>query len=179
MPGIFVRLLNRKTVWLLYGSFRKPHMHLGENQSLSQDFIDILSAFTEENVEYLLVGGYALGFHGYSRGTGDIDLWIRREPSNSERVLRALRRFGAPLFGVKGEDFLVENTVFQIGLPPNRIDIVTDIDGVEFAEAWPGRNVVSVEGIQIPLVEKALLLVNKKASGRPKDLPDILWLESE
>lgn len=153
-------------------------MRSRENQSLSQDFIDILSAFSDERVEYLLVGGYALGFHGYSRGTGDIDLWIRREADNSKRVMRALQQFGAPLFDVKSEDFLIEDTVFQIGLPPNRIDIVTDIDGVEFAEAWPGREKISVEGLQIPLIEKALLLANKKASGRPKDQPDILWLES-
>ncbi len=154
-------------------------MLLRENQSLSQDFIDILSAFIDENVEFLLVGGYALGFHGYSRGTGDIDLWVRREESNSRRIILALSAFGAPLFDVKNDDFLVENTVFQIGLPPNRIDVITDIDGVEFSDAWPGRSMVFAEGLEIPLIEKVLLLKNKKASGRPKDKPDIIWLESK
>lgn len=154
-------------------------MLLAENQSLNQDFIDILSAFTDEKVEYLLVGGYALGFHGYSRGTGDIDLWIRRDQANSEKVFRALQRFGAPLFDVNGDDFLVENTVFQIGAPPNRIDVITDIDGVDFDEAWPERKVTVVDGIEVPLIGKTWLLINKKATGRPKDIPDILWLERE
>ena len=179
MPATFVNLSNRRIGLPSCGSCRKPLMHLGENQSLSPEFIDILSVFTDEKVEYLLVGGYALGFHGYSRGTGDIDLWVRREEENSMRVLRALKLFGAPLFGITSDDFLIENTVFQIGVPPARIDVITDIDGVDFSEAWPGRKFVSVNGLEIPLLEKALLLANKKASGRPKDLPDILWLESE
>lgn len=154
-------------------------MLLRENQSLNPDFIDILSAFTDENVEYLLVGGYALGFHGYSRGTGDIDLWIRREQANSEKVFRALKKFGAPLFDITSDDFLIEDTVFQIGAPPNRIDVITDIDGVNFDEAWPERKITVVDGIEVPLIGKTRLLINKKATGRPKDIPDILWLESE
>jgi len=154
-------------------------MPLGENQSLSQDFIDILSAFSEESVEYILVGGYALGFHGYARATGDIDLWVRSEAANADRVMRALKSFGAPLFEVTSADFLVIGTVFQIGLPPNRIDIISDIAGVDFETAWPGRNIISSNGLLLPLLEKSLLLTNKKAMRRLKDLSDIEWLEKQ
>ncbi len=154
-------------------------MLLRENQSLSPDFIDILSAFIDENVDFLLVGGYALGFHGYSRATGDIDLWIRRDPDNSESVFRALQKFGAPLFDIKSEDFLIAGTVFQIGVPPNRIDVITDIDGVTFDEAWPERKTTVVDGLEVPLIGKSQLLMNKRATGRPKDIPDILWLEGK
>lgn len=179
MPVTSARMSNLRIASASCGSFPKPLMPLGENLSLSQDFIDILSAFSEESVEYILVGGYALGFHGYSRATGDIDLWIRREASNADRVIRALKRFGAPLFEITSGDFLVEGTVFQIGLPPNRIDIITDIEGVDFATAWPVRNLISFVGLSLPLLEKALLLANKKAMARPKDQPDILWLEKQ
>lgn len=179
MPEIFAPMLDPKTVWRSCGSFQKPPMHLKENQSLSQDFIDILSAFTDGRVEYILVDGYAMGFHGYARGTGDIDLWIRREERNADRVILALKMFGAPLFEVKSTDFLLEDTVFQIGLPPNRIDIITDIDAVSFDDAWPERVFVQVEGMEIPILDRSLLLVNKLATGRPKDQPDVLWLKSE
>ena len=153
-------------------------MPLRENQSLSQDFIDILSAFTDEKVEYLLVGGYALGFHGYSRATGDIDLWVRREIDNSMKVFRALGKFGAPLLDLKSDDFLIAETVFQIGVPPNRIDVITDIDGVVFDTAWPERTTTVIDGLEIPLIGKTQLLLNKRATGRPKDIPDIVWLEN-
>lgn len=179
MLVIFARTLNQKIVLRSFGSFQKPIMPLRENQSLSQDFIDILSAFIDEKVEYMLVGGYALGYHGYSRGTGDIDLWVRRSPENAERVYQALKKFGAPLFDVKVEDFLVPDTIFQIGVPPNRIDVITDIDGVSFDEAWPERKTVISEGLNITLIGKQSLLVNKKASGRPKDIPDVIWLEAQ
>jgi len=90
-----------------------------------------------------------------------------------------LQKFGPPLFGVESEDFLDADTIFQIGVPPNRIDIITDIDGVDFDEAWPQRKTTIVEGLEIPLIGKDLLLVNKKATGRPKDIPDIIWLEGQ
>lgn len=179
MPATFEPTSSLRIGSASCGSFPNSLMSLGENQSLSQDFIDILSAFSEENVEYILVGGYALGFHGYARGTGDIDLWVRPEPANAERVMRALKRFGAPLFEVTNSDFELQGTVFQIGLPPNRIDVITDIAGVDFDTAWPGRKIISHQGLVLPLLEKALLLANKKAMARLKDLNDIAWLEKE
>lgn len=152
-------------------------MPSNENQSLSQDFIDILSAFIDEKVEYMLVGGYALGFHGYSRATGDIDLWVRRSPENAVRVFTALKKFGTPLSDVKPDEFVVPNTVLQIGVPPNRIDVITDIDGVGFDDAWPKREETFTAGINITLIGRNDLLTNKKATSWPKDIPDILWLE--
>lgn len=145
---------------------------------LNQDFTDILFAFIEEQVEFLVVGGYAMAFHGYVRATGDIDLWIRSTPDNAGRVLKALNTFGAPLFDLTKEDLQTPGMVFQMGLPPSRIDIITDIDGVEFDDAWNHRRTIEFEEKSIPLIDKQRLLINKRSTGRPKDLNDVLWLES-
>ncbi len=104
--------------------------------------------------------------------------WIRSKPENAERVWKALYTFGAPLFDLTKEDLQTPGMVFQMGLPPSRIDIITEIDGVEFDEAWNNRSTIEYQGKSIPLIDKNLLLVNKKSTGRPKDLNDILWLES-
>jgi hypothetical protein len=146
---------------------------------LSPDFIDILSAFTEEQVEYLLVGSYAMALHGYARATGDIDLWVRPTPENAYRVMTALTNFGAPLADLTRNDLAIPGTVFQIGISPNRIDVITDIDAVEFDEAWQRRESATVGGLTIPLISKSLLIKNKKSTGRPKDQLDVLWLEDE
>ena len=145
---------------------------------LSQDFIDILSAFSEENVDYLLVGSYAMAFHGWARATGDIDLWIRPTEENAERVWRALEKFGAPLFDLELEDLSTPGTVFQMGVQPNRIDIITEIDGVTVDEGWSNQEAVEIYGLKLPLLGKPELLINKKATGRPKDQIDVLWMES-
>src|SRR5580765_3852574 len=144
---------------------------------LNQNFIDMLSAFLDEKVEFLIVGGIAMAFHGYVRGTGDIDFWIRISDDNAERVWRALRRFGAPTFDLEKKDLLIKGTVFQIGVIPNRIDIINSIEGVEFEEAWPTRNIAVFEDLRIPTISKPLLLKNKRATGRPKDQIDVLWIE--
>lgn len=146
---------------------------------LNQDFIDILSAFSEEKVEFLVVGGYAMSFHGYVRGTGDIDLWIRASSENAEKVWQALKTFGAPLFDLSVDDLQILGTVYQIGVIPSRIDVITEIDGVDFEEAWKERQNVEIEGLNIPVIAKPHLLLNKKATGRPKDLNDVLWMEGE
>ena len=113
---------------------------------LNPDFRDMLSAFSDEQVEYLVVGAYALAAHGLARATGDIDLWVRRSEENARRVWRALTRFGVPLFDLRVEDLQTAGTVFQVGVAPRRIDILTSIDGVEFEEAAPHRKEVEVEG---------------------------------
>lgn len=145
---------------------------------LSLDFTDILSAFSEEKVEYMVVGGYAIAFYGYVRGTGDIDLWIRVSNENADRAWRALKIFGAPLFDLKKADLLTPGIVFQMGIPPNRIDIINQITGVDFDEAWTLRTHVEYENLRIPLIGKAQLLENKRKMDRPKDRADIVWLES-
>ena len=146
---------------------------------LNRDFRDMLSAFCEEKVEFLVVGAYALGFHGFPRATGDIDLWIRPSDENAERVWRALTRFGAPLSDLTINDLKTPGMVFQIGIAPSRVDILTSIGGVEFDEAKTDCKDVEIEALVIPVIGRAHLLRSKKAAGRPKDQGDIAWLESE
>ena len=141
------------------------------------DFSDMLSTLSEEGVEYLLVGGYALGAHGLPRATKDIDIWVRPTTENAARAFRALARFGAPLQGLTVGDLARKGTILQIGVPPHRIDVMTMIDGVEFEEAWPGRTATEVNGVRIPVIGRAALIRNKRASGRPQDLADVARLE--
>jgi hypothetical protein len=175
----FVRPLRHRNAWRLLGNFPKMPGRLEENQLLSQDFLDILSAFSEESVEYMVVGGYAMAFHGHVRATGDIDLWVRIAEENVDRIWRALRIFGAPMFDLVRDDLLSPGMVFQMGVVPNRIDIINRIDGVDFDEAWKEHKLVEIAGITVPVIGKNDLLLNKKAAGRPKDLNDVLWMESE
>ena len=105
---------------------------------LNPDFAEMLRALSAEGVEYLLVGAYAMAAHGVPRATGDIDIWVRPSPENANRVLRALARFGAPLSDLTATDLQRDGTVFQLGVPPRRIDLLTSIDGVTFEDAWGG-----------------------------------------
>ena len=145
---------------------------------LNPDYKDILSAFDEEKVEYLLVGAYALAVHGLARATGDIDLWVKRSEENAGKIMRALDAFGAPLSEISKEHFMTPELVFQIGVAPRRIDLLTSLTGVTFEEAWPEREEIELEGIRIPVIGRAHLIQNKRATGRPKDLADADWLES-
>jgi len=144
---------------------------------LNPDYRDMLSVFAEAKVDYLLVGAYALAVHGHPRATGDIDLWVRPDPENAERVFRALEAFGAPLAQISTADFSQPEVVFQIGVSPRRIDILTSIDGVDFAEAWPERVDITVEGLKIAVISRRHLIQNKRAVGRPQDEADIDHLE--
>ena len=146
---------------------------------LNPDFKDILSAFIEEKVEFLVVGGYAMAFHGYVRATGDIDLWIRISEENAKKTRRALERFGAPLFDLSIEDLQTSGMVFQIGNVPSRIDVITQIDAVEFNDAWKEHKIIEIENLQIPVIGKTQLLKNKQSTGRAKDRNDALWLREE
>ncbi len=145
---------------------------------LNPDFRDMLSALSAEGAEFLVVGAYAMAAHGFPRATGDIDIWIRRSDENAERVWRALRRFKAPMRNLSVDDLKTVDTVFQIGVAPRRIDLLTSIDGVAFEEAWPRRKEVTIAGQPFAVVGREDLLRNKTASGRPKDQADALWLQS-
>ena len=146
---------------------------------LNPDYRDILSIFNDEKVEYLLVGAYALAAHGNPRATGDIDLWIRPSRANANRVVQALSRFGAPVDQLQKADFEKRDLVFQIGVAPRRIDIMTSISGVErFEDAWRERLLVEVEGLTIPVISRKHLIENKRVTGRPQDLADVAWLET-
>ena len=144
---------------------------------MERDFVEMLSALNAADAEYLVVGAHALAAHGLPRATGDLDLWVRATPENAGRVLAALRTFGAPLFGLTVDDLTRPETVFQIGVVPVRIDLLTSISGVEFDEAWGGRIEASIEGVPFGVIGRAELLRNKRATGRPKDLLDAAALE--
>ena len=144
---------------------------------MNRDFVEMLSALVEARADFLVVGAHALAVHGVPRATGDLDIWIRSDEENADRVLKALASFGAPLFDLSREDLARPGTVFQIGLPPSRIDILTSISGVEFDEAWPNRVTIAVGGLEVPVLGKTEFVRNKRAVGRPKDLSDLNLLE--
>lgn len=146
---------------------------------LNPDFRDMLSIFAEEAVEYLVVGAYAMAAHGVPRATGDLDLWIRPSDGNARRALRALEVFGAPLEDLEVEELTRPDLVFQIGVQPNRIDLLTSIDGVTFEEAWPNRLEVEIDGIRVPVIGREELARNKRAVGRLRDRADLEALEGE
>jgi hypothetical protein len=143
---------------------------------LNRDYNDILSALSAEGAEFLIVGAYALGAHGIPRATGDIDIWVRPTPENATRVMRALKRFGAALLDLTEDDLATADTVFQMGVAPSRIDVMTGISGVTFEQAWPSRLTVAIDGLTVPVIGRDELLRNKAASGRPKDLADLAAL---
>lgn len=145
---------------------------------MNRDFSDLLAAFDAHGVEYLVVGAHALAAHGHVRATKDLDLWVRPNLENAAKVLAALAEFGAPLHDLAAEDLATPGTVFQIGVPPVRIDVITEIDGVRFDSAWPDRMEVALEGATIPVLSRHHLIANKKASGRLQDLADVERLEA-
>jgi hypothetical protein len=144
---------------------------------MSPDFRELLLAFNAANVEYLLVGAHALAVYGHVRATKDLDVWIRPEKNNADRVIAALTSFGAPLIDLSRDDLTSSGTVFQIGVPPLRIDLLTTIDGVEFEEAWSDRVTTQFAGLPVFVISRERLIVNKKASGRLQDLADVEQLE--
>lgn len=147
---------------------------------LNDDFRDLLRALTGERVHFVVVGAHALAAHGIVRATGDLDVLVRPTVTNAARLLRALTTFGAPVAAhhIRKNDFAREGNVYQIGLPPRRIDILTSISGVTFGQAYRSRLVVEVDGLQVPVLGRAMLLENKRASGRPKDRLDVAALEA-
>jgi hypothetical protein len=145
---------------------------------MNRDFVEMLSALSAEGAEFLLVGAYAMAAHGWPRATGDIDIWVNPTSENAARVLRALRRYGAPLFDLTSDDLERSDTVFQIGVPPGRVDILSGVSGLGFEEAWSSRITAPVGDLTVPIIGFEALLKNKLASGRPKDLADVAWLKS-
>lgn len=143
---------------------------------LVPDYKDLLALLEEHCVDYLLIGGYAVGLYGYSRATVDLDIWIKRSPENALKVVRVLADFGFPLGGIRTDEFTEENAVFQLGAPPNRLDVITSISGVLFDQAFARRKRTVIDGMSINLISLADLKINKLASGRPKDINDLYEL---
>jgi len=139
---------------------------------LNNDYKEMLQLLKGNEVRFLVVGAYAMGAYGYPRATGDIDIWILTSGENSKKVFRALNEFGAPLAQVNETAFAERDIIFQIGVAPRRIDIITSIDGVEFEKAWQNRIEVDIDGLNIPFISKQDLIKNKESTGRDKDILD-------
>ncbi len=140
---------------------------------MNADFVDLLRSFIAHEVRFLVVGAYALAVHGRPRATGDLDVWVDATPENAPRVMRALKAFGAPTDGVTDADFARPGIVYQMGLPPGRIDVLTELTALTFAEAWPGRVEQQLEDMSVPVIGREAFIRNKKATGRAKDLGDV------
>jgi hypothetical protein len=144
---------------------------------MNQDFVELLAAFVDHDVDFLVIGAHALAAHGHVRATKDLDIWVRPTLENAARAYRALGAFGAPLTELVASDLATPGTVFQIGVAPVRIDILTAIDGVAFDIAWADKVTTRVGGITAYVLSRAHLIANKKASGRLQDLADVERLE--
>ena len=145
---------------------------------LNEDYKEMLQALADEKVRFLLVGAYALAAHGYLRATMDIDIWVMPSPWNADAVLRALQRFGAPLHDLTAADLQAEGTIFQIGVAPRRIDIITTASGLHFEETFERSLTVDIEGIEVHVPSLDDLIRNKRTAGRTKDLADAEALET-
>lgn len=144
---------------------------------VNPDFRDLFAALNEADARYLVVGAHAVAFYAEPRYTKDLDVWVEGSSENAPRLLAALRAFGAPMAEVTIMDFQSPGIVLQIGVPPNRIDITTHIDGVAFAAAWPNRRSTTFGDQSIYLIGRAELIQNKTAAARPQDLLDLALLE--
>lgn len=143
----------------------------------NQDFRDMLLALSDADVDFLVVGAYAVAVHGFPRATGDLDIWVRADSASAPKVLAALKAFGAPMHEITEADFASPSVVFQIGVPPGRIDILTIVSGLQFDSAWKNRIELTIDDVTFPVIGRSDLITNKRATGRPKDLADIAGLE--
>ncbi len=140
---------------------------------LNRDFREFIALLNENDVKYLIVGGYAVGFHGYPRYTKDLDIWILISHENAEKVLKVLKQFGFGSLGITKEDFLKPDEFVQLGYPPNRIDFVMSCDGIEFESCYQSKIQIVADGLPIDFIDIENLKKNKKASGRLQDLADL------
>jgi predicted nucleotidyltransferase len=140
---------------------------------LTQDFKEFVTSLNDNKVRYLVVGGYAVAYHGYPRYTKDIDIWIDLDPDNASRIVKALDQFGFASIGLTAEDFLETETIIQLGYPPNRIDLITSLSGVDFEDCYTNRESVEMDGVVVDFIDLESLRRNKKSSGRAQDLADL------
>ena len=141
------------------------------------DFRELLSCFLDADVRFVVIGAYAVAFHGHVRATKDMDLWIRPDQENAGRTFAALAAFGAPLEGIEPGDLLDPEVVLQIGLPPRRVDIFSDVQGVDFEVAWAGRELLDMDGLEVPVLGLDDLIRAKRSTGRSQDRADVEVLE--
>lgn len=141
--------------------------------TLDKDFEDFVALLNKHDVTYMVVGGYALAFHGKPRHTGDLDIWIDMSVENAGKMVSVIDEFGMASLGMKLSDFLVQGGIAQIGYPPLRIDILNEIDGIDFKEAWPNKLIIDIDGLQVNYIGLDDLIKNKQASGRRQDITDV------
>lgn len=144
---------------------------------LDRDFSEFIASCAAHDVRFLIVGGYAVAAHGHPRFTKDLDVWVWIDEQNASRLVAALEDFGFGMLGLTPADFLEEGVVIQLGYPPKRIDILTQVDGVQFDACWVRRTEVTLEGQRVPFLSAEDLVINKKAAGRPQDIADAAVLE--
>ena len=140
---------------------------------LNRDFKKFIRSLNDNHVRYLVVGGYAVAFHGHPRYTKDIDIWIEMTQANVEKVMKSLAQFGFGSLGLKEEDFLIPDQTIQLGYPPSRIDLINTLSGVDFETCYSSRVQIEIEGTQVNFIDLENLKKNKQASGRLQDLADI------
>jgi hypothetical protein len=141
--------------------------------AVNQDFKEFIQSLNSNNVHYLVVGGYAVAWHGYPRYTKDLDIWIELSPENTSKIIKALDQFGIAAMGLVQADFLVPDQIIQLGYPPNRIDLLTTLPGVDFDECYPDRIIETMDGVSIHFIDLDHLKKNIKASGQHQDLADL------
>jgi predicted nucleotidyltransferase len=144
---------------------------------LNQDFKEFIQSLNDNQVQYLVVGGYAVAVHGHPRYTKDIDIWIQVSDENAARIVKAIEQFGFGSLELKREDFLEFDQIIQLGYAPNRIDLITHADGVDFEACYPDHIEVEIEGVHVNFIDLENLKKNKRASGRLQDLADLEKLE--
>lgn len=145
---------------------------------LNQDFREFIESLNDNQVRYLVAGGYAVAFHGYPRYTKDIDIWVDKSPNNVEKLIIALAQFGFASSGLTAEDFQEPDQIIQLGFPPNRIDLLTSLTGVSFEECYTKRVTLDIDGLKISFIDLEDLKANKKATARYQDLADLENLET-
>jgi len=141
--------------------------------SLEKDIIDFIILCNKHNVKYLVIGGYAVSVHGYPRSTKDIDLCIEMSETNASKMIQVIKDFGFSSLKLKNEDFLKKDSITQLGFPPLRIDILNDLDGVSFEEAWNNKKIISFENVAVNFIGYNDLLIVKQKAGRPQDIADV------
>ena len=144
---------------------------------LNQDFKEFVESLNDNQVRYLVVGGYAVALHGYPRYTKDLDVWIEISAENASRMVKALEQFGFASLGLKESDFLAPDQIIQLGYAPNRIDLISTMPGVEFDVCYASRVQIDIDGVQLDFIDLENLKKNKKATGRLQDLADLEQLE--
>lgn len=143
------------------------------DQQLPPDFKEFLKLLNAEQIEYLLVGGYAVSYHGYPRPTGDLDIWVAMHPATASKLVGALGKFGFGNTGLNPEMFMTPDRIVRMGVPPVRIEVMTGISGVEFAQCYARREQAVIDGTPVSMISREDLLANKLAAGRSKDLNDL------